>query len=175
MAWPAGAFKRWTLFLLTGLCISQFYPTSVLAADVAVVVNPNLPADDLSFSELRRILLGDRQFWSSGLRVTLLIPPLSTLTEPQLLRTPVAPEREVILRTVYKMNEAQFRKYWIAKVFRAEATAGPQIVYSNEMATDLVTAIAGSISFVDAAAVPERVKVLKINGHLPGEEAYPLR
>jgi len=171
----AGAFQHWTLVLLLSLCLSQVYTASLLAADVAVVVNPNVPSDDLSFSDLRRILLGDRQFWSPGLRVTLLLPPISTLTETQLIRSPVAPEREVILRTVYRMSEAQFRKYWIAKVFRAEATAGPQIVYSNEMATNLVTAIAGSISFVDAAEVPDRVKVLKINGHLPGEADYPLR
>jgi len=119
--------------------------------------------------------LGDRQYWSSGLRVTLLIPPISTLIESQLVRASVAPEREVILRTVYKMSEAQFRKYWIAKVFRAEATAGPQIVYSNEMATDLVIAIPGSVSFVSAMKVPSGVKVLTINGHLPGETDYPLR
>ena len=170
-----GAFQRWILILLAALCLSQVYPTPVLAEDVAVVVNPRVPLDDLSFSELRRILLGDRQYWSSGLRVTLLIPPISTLTETQLVRASVAPEREVILRTVYKMSEAQFRKYWIAKVFRAEATAGPQIVYSNEMVTALVTAIPGSVSFVSATKVPSGVKVLKINGHLPGETAYPLR
>ena len=86
------AFQRWTLILLAALCLSQVYPTPVLAKDVAVVVNPRVPVDDLSFSELRRILLGDRQYWSSGLRVTLLIPPISTLTETQLVRASVAPE-----------------------------------------------------------------------------------
>jgi len=175
MAPCKGAFQRWMLVLLAVLCLSLVYPSPVLADDVAVVVNPRLPLDDLSFSELRRILLGDRQYWSSGLRVTLLIPPISTLTEGQLIRASVAPEREVILRTVYRMSEAQFRKYWIAKVFRAEATAGPQIVYSNEMATDLVTVIPGSVSFVSAAKVPSGVKVLTVNGHLPGETDYPLR
>ena len=175
MAPRKGVFQRSMLVFFAALCLSQVYPTPVLADDVAVVVNPRLPLDDLSFSELRRILLGDRQYWSSGLRVTLLIPPISTLTETQLIRASVAPEREVILRTVYRMSEAQFRKYWIAKVFRAEATAGPQIVYSNEMATDLVTAIPGSVSFVSATKVPSGVKVLTVNGHLPGETDYPLR
>ena len=175
MAPRKGIFQRWMLVLLAALCLSQLYPSPVLADDVAVVVNPRVPLDDLSFSELRRILLGDRQYWSSGLRVTLLIPPISTLTEGQLIRASVAPEREVILRTVYRMSEAQFRKYWIAKVFRAEATAGPQIVYSNEMATDLLVAIPGSVSFVSAAQVPSGVKVLTVNGHLPGETDYPLR
>lgn len=131
--------------------------------DVAVVVHPEVPVDNLKFSEVRRLLLGDRQFWSSDLRVTLLI------------RAPVAPERDVILKTVYKMSEAQYRQYWIAKVFRAEVTAGPRIVYSNEAAIEIVAAVPGAVAFVDASKVPAGLKVIRIDGLLPGEPGYPLR
>src|SRR5438270_10759653 len=75
--------------------------------DIAIVVRPDVPVDNLSFAELRRVLLGDRQFWSSNVRVTLLV------------RAPGAREREVVLKTIYQMSEAQFRQFWIAKVFRA--------------------------------------------------------
>ena len=137
--------------------------TAVWAADVAVVVHPGVPADNLSLEEARRILRAERQFWSSDLRVTLLI------------RAPVARERDVVLKIIYDMSEAQFRQYWIAKVFRAEATAGPKIVYTNDMAAELAAALPGSIAFVDAANVPKMLKVLKINGLLPGAQGYPLR
>src|ERR1044071_9796774 len=112
-------------------------PLSNFAAggDIAVVVRPDTPIDDLSFSEIRKLLMGERQFWNSNLRVTLLI------------RAPVAREREVVLKTIYRMSESQFRQYWISKVFRAEATSGPKIVYSNEMAAELVAAIPGSVAF----------------------------
>ena len=80
-----------------------------------------------------------------------------------------------MLRTIYEMTEAQFRQYWIAKVFRAEAASGPRIVYSNEMAAELVNAIPGSVAFVEASQVPKGLKVLKIDGKLPGEKGYPLR
>ena len=92
------------------------------SGDIAIVVRPDLPIDTLSFAELRKLLIGDRQFWSSSLRVTLL------------MRAPVARERDVILKTIYQMSEAQFRQFWISKVFRAEATNGPKVVFSNEMA-----------------------------------------
>ena len=115
------------------------------------------------FGELRKILLGDRQFWSSNLRVTLL------------LRAPGARERDVVLKRVYQMSEAQFKQYWIAKVFRAEAASGPRLVYSNEMALELVAAIPGAMSFLETAQPPKGLKVLKINGLLPGDKAYPLR
>jgi len=132
-------------------------------SDVAVVVRPDTPAENLTLSEIRKLLLGDRQFWTSNLRVTLLI------------RAPAAREREVVLRAIYQMNEAQFRQYWISKVFRAEASSGPKIVYSNEMATELVHSIPGSVAFVEASQVPKGLRVLKIDGKLPGEKGYPLR
>jgi hypothetical protein len=33
----------------------------------------------------------------------------------------------------------------------------------------------GAIAFVDAARIPRGLKVLKIDGHLPGEPGYRLR
>jgi len=131
--------------------------------DVAIVVRPDVPVDNLTFAELRRVMLGDRQYWTSNVRVTLLV------------RAPGARERDVVLKTIYQMSEAQFRQYWIAKVFRAEAANGPRIVYSNEMATDLANAIPGAVAFVEAPQVPKGMKVLRINGLLPGEKGYPLR
>ena len=105
------------------------------AGDVAIVVRPETPVDNLSLGDLRRVLLGDRQFWSSNLRVTLLV------------RAPGAHEREVVLNTVYQMSEAQYRQYWIAKVFRAEAASAPRIVYSSEMAVELASSLPGALAF----------------------------
>ncbi len=132
------------------------------SGDVAVVVRPDVPVNDVSFREVRELLMGDRQFWIPGLRVSLL------------MRAPVARERDVILKTVYRMNEAEFRRYWIEKVFRAEAQSGPKIVYSNESATELVANIPGAVAFVDASQVPRGLKILRIDGRLPGEKGYPL-
>ena len=129
---------------------------------VAIVVRPDLPVDNLSFSGLRRVMLGDRQFWSSNLKVTLLV------------RAPGARERDVVLKTIYEMSEAQYRQYWIAKVFRAEVAGAPRIVYSNDMATELVSQIPGAVAFVDASQIPKGLKVLKVNGMLPGQPGYPL-
>jgi len=133
------------------------------SGDVAIIVRPDVPVDNVTFAEVRKLLLGDRQFWSSSLRVTLLV------------RAPGAREREVILKTVYQMSEAQFRQYWIAKVFRAEAASGPRVVFSNEMAAELTSAIPGALAFLESDQVPKGLKVLKINGKLPGEKDYPLR
>ena len=133
------------------------------AGPVAIVVSPSLPIDDVSFAEVRKLFLGERQYWTPQLRVTLL------------MRAPVAPERDVVLRAIYQMSEAQFRQYWISKVFRADVSSGPKIVYSTEMASELVAAIPGAVAFVDASEVPKGLKVLKVDGKLPGDKSYPLR
>ena len=149
--------------LLATVCLAGFLSSAAVdATDIAIVVRPDVPVDALSFAELRRLWLGDRQFWSSNLRVTLLI------------RASGAREREVVLKTIYQMSEAQFRQYWIAKVFRAEAVSGPRIIYSNEMAAELVSALPGAVAFVDASQVSKGLKVLKINSLLPGQKGYPL-
>ena len=136
--------------------------TAPAGSDIAVVVSRDVPIDDLSFSELRKILLGDRQYWSSNLRVTLLI------------RAPAAREREVILRNVLEMTEAQYRQYWIGKVFRAESSSAPKSIATNEMAFSLLNSIPGSIAFVDASQVPKDLKVVRLGGLLPGDKGYPL-
>jgi ABC-type phosphate transport system substrate-binding protein len=129
---------------------------------VAVVVHPDVPVDNLTGAELRRLVLGDREFWPAGVRITLL------------LRAPVAHERDVVLKNLCDMSEAQFRQHWIAKVFRADTALAPKIVYSTEMAVDMVNRLPGAITFVDASQVGKNLKVVKIDGRLPGEKGYLL-
>jgi hypothetical protein len=132
------------------------------SGSVAVVVHPDVPLDNLSLSELRRIVLGDREFWPGSVRVTLLI------------RAPVAHERDVVLKTVCQMSEAQFRQHWIAKVFRADTAVAPKIVYSPDMAENLVNQVPGALTFVSATPGNRNLKIIRIDGKLPGEPGYPL-
>ena len=158
-----GKWRRKCLPAILAILALWPAPAKAAGSPVAIVVNPSTPVNELSLAEVRKILLGDRQFWPSNLRVVLLV------------RAPVARERTVVLHTIYQMSEAQFRQYWIAKVFRAESTTGPKIVYSDEMTNELVAVIPGSIGFIDAAKVQPGVKVLRVDSKLPGERGYPLQ
>jgi ABC-type phosphate transport system substrate-binding protein len=131
--------------------------------DVAVVVQPDTPVSNLSLAEVRKIFLGDRQYWTANTPVVLLI------------RAPVARERDVVLKIIYQMSESQFKQYWIAKIFRAESVSAPKVVYSNDMASELVTALPGAIAFIDSRDVRPGTKVVRVDGRLPGEPGYPLR
>src|SRR5207249_3301442 len=157
--------RRTWVMLLVALCLALTGAMRLDAqapGDVAVVVHPDVPIDNLTLADLRRLLLGDREFWPASVRITLLI------------RAPIAHERDVVLKSVCQMTEAQFRQHWIAKVFRAETALAPKIAYSTEMAADLVNRIPGAITFIDASQVGRGLKVVKIDGQLPGQRGYPL-
>lgn len=155
------------LLLAATLCLSVLWPatpqTARSSSDIALLVHPDTPADNLSLSEVRKVFLGERQYWSAKLPVELY------------LRSPDSHERGVILRVIYQMSEAQYRQYWIAKILRAEAVSPPRTISSNGAAMELVNAIPGAIVFMDARDVHTGPKILRVDGHLPGEPGYPLR
>jgi ABC-type phosphate transport system substrate-binding protein len=136
---------------------------SVTPSAIAIVVHKETRVDNLSLDDLRSIFLADQQFWSDRTRIILLV------------RAPESDERDFVLNRIYQMSEAQFRQYWIAKMFRAEVPRGPKIVFSTDMALDLVVAIPGSISFMRADEVTDDVKTIRIDGMLPSDAGYPLK
>jgi ABC-type phosphate transport system substrate-binding protein len=130
--------------------------------DVAVIVNLKNNVDNLSMSELAKIFRGERQYWRTDLPVLLL------------LRAPGSYEREVALRSIFRMTESQYKQYWISRIMRAEATSPPAELYSSGMTKEGVSSIPGSIACINASDVKPGVKVVRINGRLPGESGYPL-
>jgi ABC-type phosphate transport system substrate-binding protein len=136
---------------------------SVEPSAIAIVVHKNAQVDNLSLTDLRSIFLADQQFWPDSTRIILLV------------RAPQSDERDFVLNRIYQMSEAQFRQYWIAKMFRAEVPRGPKIVFSTDMTLDLVVAIPGSISFMRADEVADSVKVVRVDGKLPTDPGYPLK
>jgi ABC-type phosphate transport system substrate-binding protein len=166
--WNQGKLKAIAIAALLSVTLSAPF-SKALAQDnegqfsLAIVVHKDSAVENLSLQELRKIFLAEQQFWPDRSRIILLV------------RAPKSEERDFVLNTIYQMDEQQFRKYWIAKMFRAEVPRGPKIVFSTDMTRELVVAIPGSISFVDADEATDDVRVLRIDGKLPDEDGYPLK
>ena len=160
-----GMHRRWARAIALSViaCAMAAAPVRSRAEGMAVIVHPSTPVDNLSFAEMRRVFLGDRQFWNAGMPVLLIV------------RAPVALERQVVLNKIYRMTESQFTQYWIARIFRAETVSTPKVVYSNTTINELVAAIPGAISLVRVEDMTPGVKVVRIDGALPGDPTYPLR
>jgi len=128
--------------------------------DVAVVVNPKNPVAILTLPALRKLFAGETRTWPGGTPVKLII------------RAPGAHEREVVLRLL-RLSEDQYARYWTTQAYRGEGTERVA-VFSNGMQKEAVLAIPGAIAVMDARDLKPGLKVMKIEGKLPGEEGYPL-
>jgi ABC-type phosphate transport system substrate-binding protein len=143
--------------------LSQALAQTGAPTSIAVVVNKDNPVSNLSIADLRKISLGERQYWRGGLPIQLL------------MRAPGARERDLVLRVIFQMSESQYKQYWVAKLMRTEAKSAPAEVFSSGMLKEGVAAIPGAIAFIDIEEVRPPLKVLRIDGRLPGEQGYPLR
>ncbi len=152
------------LIAAAGPTVSTVHAQTEGGEAVAIVVHPEVTIDNdnLTLAELRSIFLAERQHWGDRSRITLLV------------RAAIAPERDLILTEIYGMSEDRYRQYWIGKMFRSEVASGPKIVFSTDMLRDLVTVSPGSIGFVPLSQVGPDLKVIRIDGMMPGDEGYPL-
>ena len=144
------------------VCFGQEAVERASPQDVAVIVNPKNPAGTLTLAELTKIYRGERQYWKTNLPIVVLF------------RNGGSYEREVLLHTVFKMTEPQYKQYWVSKIMRAEVTAPPTELFSSGMTKEGVVTIPGAIGCISASDIRSGMKVLRIDGHLPGEPGYPL-
>lgn len=158
-------------WVLLGMALCCLWPVAVLAqthhaaGDVAVVGNRDLPVANLSLHEVRRLFLGETRYWKGNVPVVLIVPPAGTH------------ERYVLLHDVYRMNEAQYKQYWIGRVLRGEAITAPKTADTLSAAQNLVASLPGCVTMltVNQTTASGKMRVLKVDGKSPGEKEYPLR
>lgn len=133
------------------------------AQALAIVVNRANPVDSLSFGELRKIFLGDRNHWPNGRRVA-----VAMLDYGQ-------PERQTVLRLIYRMDENGYQDHLLRGMFRGNVFVAPKTLSSPEILRKFVFNAPGAIGYLRARDVDDSVKVLRIDGLLPEDKDYRLQ
>src|SRR5438034_137686 len=97
------SFLSATAVLLSAGLSPGLAPQSHAAADdsLAIVVNRTNPVENLSFSELRKIFLGEQTHWSNRRRITVV------------MLEPGNSERQAVLAQIYQMGEKDFINYFL--------------------------------------------------------------
>jgi len=149
--------------LLLVTCLLIVFSPLVHAGEIAIIVNKNNPTDSLSFRKLVRLLKAGQQYWEHGPKIYLI------------LRESGSPEKAMILQGVYGMSEKELKTFWLAKIFRGEMSRFPKVLYSAAAVKKFVSRIPNAISFIVATDADEKIKVLKIDGKLPGDKGYRLK
>jgi hypothetical protein len=72
------------------------------------------------------------------------------------------------------MSDSGYKQYWTAQVFRGEAQAEPVALFSNGMQKEALAVYPGAVALVNSQDVKPGMKVVRVDGHVPGEAGYPL-
>ncbi|HEX8684913.1 MAG TPA: hypothetical protein VF654_00390 [Pyrinomonadaceae bacterium] len=129
---------------------------------LAIIVNRSNPVENISFAELRQYFLGERTHWPNGRRVTLV------------MRDAPRPERDAVLRIVYDMREQDFRAHFLRARFTGELPEEPRLMDSTSRVINFVFLQPGALAYVRADEVGPSVKVVRLDGLLPGDADYKL-
>jgi len=129
---------------------------------LVIVVNPSNPVENLSLEELRKIFLGERIRWPNGHRVIVAMLDSGF------------PERDAILRQVYRMTESGYRDYFLKGSYTGDIPVLPKTLSSPEILRKFVFNAPGAIGYLRASDVDLSVKAVSIDGRLPDNREYKL-
>ena len=150
---------------LTGLASGQ--ATNNVAAPateaLVIIVNKANPVDNLTTEELRKYFRLERERWPDGRKNTVLMLPSGT------------PEREAMLRHIYHLTDGELNRYFLQASYAGQVHSAPKDLASPVNVRKFVFNVPGAIGYVRASAVDETVKVVRIDGHLPGDPDYLLK
>jgi len=131
--------------------------------DLAIIVHRSNPVDDLSRAELRRMFLLETQTWPKGRKITVV------------LREKGQADRAEALELICDLTNAEYERHVLLQTFRGNVGWGPRSILTASAMLRFVFNVPGAIGSVWADEADDTVKVLRVEGRLPGEPDYPLR
>jgi ABC-type phosphate transport system substrate-binding protein len=143
--------KRIFLAILSLSALASFAQLLTVNAafeQVDVVVNKTNGVSSLSLQELRMIFLGEKSSWPGGKHITVLM-----LERGQ-------PERQVILRELYNMNESDYTKYFLQAAFAGRVQAAPRNLASAAEMKARLAANPNAIGYLKKEDLDDSVKTL---------------
>lgn len=138
-------------------------PASAAGDAYAVVVAQDVPVDNVTLDELRRVFLLKKSFWKPGWPIRLVLPATDSA------------DRAFMLTQVCQRTEGELRRTILESVYAGENDQPPKIAASSEERLALVGSMHGSVTLVPAdLPLPPGLKALRIDGKLSAEPGYPL-
>lgn len=155
------------LIVATAALIEPMPQSRVQAArpkeGLAIIVNRDNPIENMSMTELRTVFLGERSHWPNGRRITLVMMETGQ------------PERDVVVRDVCRMSESDLRRRYLQGLLTGEVLVSPKTLASPVGVRKFVFNVPGAIGYLRPEDLDDTVKVIRIDGHLPGDAEYPLK
>ena len=147
-----------TLGLLAGAARAQDK-----AGDLAIIVAKGNPLDNVTAAELAKIFKAEKAKGPDGTKFALAVPATGS------------PEHAAMLAGIYDLDEAGYGKYFLQATFTGLVTAATKQISGGAALCGFVAGTPGGITCVRASEATDAVKIVKVDGHAPGEADYKLK
>jgi ABC-type phosphate transport system substrate-binding protein len=148
------------------ILIASFLTGSVIAqdkaGDLAIIVAKNSAIDSLTSEELHRIFFEEKTKDPDGHRFVII------------MRETGSPENAAAMASIYKFDAGEYDTYFLRAVFAGRATGKPQQLNGSAAVRQFIASTPGAIGYARASEVDDTLKVVKVDGKLPGDAGYPL-
>jgi|SRR6185437_2477651 len=119
--------------------------------NLVAIGNSSVAPNDLALSELKSILMGEKQRWKNGDRILIALMKTNT------------PIGKTTSSKIYDMTGDEVNKFWLALVFQGKAQA-PKFFSSTEELKDFVAQNRGAIGILDKPFSDTEIKFIAIDG-----------
>lgn len=126
---------------------------------LAIVVAKNSSVQELTMYELKRLYMGDSMNTPDGKKLL----PLNRGTKTG--------ERVGFDQSVLGMSPDEAARYWIDRRIRGRSGA-PKSVDPANVVQKVVSRLPGAVSYVRRSEVSDEVRVIRVDGKLPGDSGY---
>jgi len=138
---------------------------SLSAADsskhIVIITAKSSGLTSLPLSELQKLFKAEKTKAPDGSKVVVVA------------QEPGTPAREIALRTLYGMSEAEYTKYFLQATFTGKLQAAPKMLAPGAV-KKYVAETPGAIGYVLSTDADDSVRVIKVDDKTPFHADYPL-
>jgi hypothetical protein len=152
--------------VLLALCISAVFVSPAKESVLTVIVNSSNPVESISKTQLRALLMGEIDRWANRSQITLV------------QREPTSQAFQKTLRLILHMTEAEYSRWLLQSEFRGRKLPLIKILNSDESASKFVFNVPGAVAITDgvpSGSISSEIKVLRVDGKLPGDPEYAFK
>ncbi|MCW3118755.1 MAG: hypothetical protein JWM28_2837 [Chitinophagaceae bacterium] len=141
---------KYYLFCLLMLVISL--SAGAQESTLTVIANPKGAPAEIKMSELKSVLMGEKQRWSNGTKVTIVLMKTSTAIG------------RIVSKKIYDMSADEVKGYWLKISFAGKADT-PKFCNTAEELVSYVADNAGAIGILDKiSSDATEVKTVTVDG-----------
>jgi hypothetical protein len=125
--------------------------THAQTENLTVISNEKGAPDQLKLSELKSILMGEKQRWRNGNKITIALMKTNT------------PAGTYTCKKIYDMSGDELKKFWLALVFQGKADP-PEFFNSVAEIESFVAENPGAIGVIDQQPASADTRIVLIDG-----------